>query len=363
MFKKYKKQLILSSIVILLPMVFGLIMWNKLPNTFVTHWGADGAADGFSSKAFAVFFIPALLLALQFICVWITGRTNRGNEQSPKVMNLIFCIMPVISLLVCGMMYAIALGRTLDVALLLPVFLGLLFVIMGNYMPKCTRNSTVGIKVIWALNNEENWNATHRFAGKVWVISGLIAAFSALLPMKIGYPILFVALIGGGLLPALYSYLYYRKQVKAGTAKRTKDMPVDKRTKNIRRISLVLAIAILIGCGYFLFTGSIEYEFREDALVMDATFYAPITLRYDEIQTLEYREENVDGVRVGGFGSFKLQLGNFQNDEFGNYTRYTYVKPDSCIIITAKGKTLVFSGKDAAETEAIFNKLIEQLMP
>ncbi|MBR6595304.1 MAG: SdpI family protein [Oscillospiraceae bacterium] len=363
MFKKYKKQLILSSIVILLPIVFGLIMWSKLPNTFVTHWGADGAADGFSSKAFAVFFIPALLLALQFICVWITDRTNRGNEQSPKVMNLIFCIMPVISLLVCGMMYAIALGRTFDAALLLPVILGLLFVVIGNYMPKCTRNSTVGIKVIWALNNEENWNATHRFAGKAWVISGLIAAFSALLPMKIGYPILFVALIGGGLLPALYSYLYYRKQVKAGTAKRTKDMPVDKRTKNIRRISLVLVIAILIGCGYFLFTGSIEYEFREDALVMDATFYAPITLRYDEIQTLEYREENVDGVRVGGFGSFKLQLGNFQNDEFGNYTRYTYVKPDSCIIITAKGKTLVFSGKDAAETEAIFNKLIEQLMP
>ena len=363
MFKKYKKQLILSSIVILLPIVFGLIMWSKLPNTFVTHWGADGAADGFSSKAFAVFFIPALLLALQFICVWITDRTNRGNEQNPKVMNLIFCIMPVISLLVCGMMYAITLGRTFDAALLLPVILGLLFVVIGNYMPKCTRNSTVGIKVIWALNNEENWNVTHRFAGKVWVISGLIAAFSALLPMKIGYPILFVALIGGGLLPALYSYLYYRKQVKAGTAKRTKDMPVDKRTKNIRRISLVLAIAILIGCGYFLFTGSIEYEFREDALVMDATFYAPITLRYYEIQTLEYREENVDGVQVGGFGSFKLQLGNFQNDEFGNYTRYTYVKPDSCIIITAKGKTLVFSGKDAAETEAIFNKLIEQLMP
>ena len=363
MFKKYKKQLILSSIVILLPILFGLIKWNKLPDTFITHWGADGAADGFSSKAFAVFFIPVLLLAFQFFCVWITDRTNRGNKQNPKVMNLVFCIMPVISLLVNGMLYAVALGRTFDASILLPVILGLLFVIIGNYMPKCTRNTTVGIKVIWALNNEENWNATHRFAGKVWVISGLIAAFSGLLPMYIGYPIVFVALIGGGLIPTLYSYLYYRKQVKAGTAKRIKEVPVDKRTKNIRRISLVLIIAILICCGIFLLTGSIEYEFREDALVMDATYYASITLRYDEIQTLEYREENVDGVRVGGFGSFKLQLGNFQNDELGNYTRYTYTNPDSCIIITAKGKTLVFSGKDAAETEAIFNQLIEQLMP
>ena len=363
MFKKYKKQLIISSLVILLPILFGLILWNKLPDTFVTHWGGDGEADGFSSKAFAVFFIPALLLVMQLFCVWITDKTNRGNEQSPKVMNLVFCIMPVISLLVNGMVYATAMGKVLDAATLLPLLLGLLFAIVGNYMPKCTRNSSIGIKVIWALNNEENWNVTHRLAGKVWVIGGLIAAFSALLPMKIGYPIMFTALIGSGFIPTLYSYLYYRRQLKNGTAVATKDIPVDKRTKMIRRISLVLVIAILIGCGFFLFTGSIEYTFQEDALVMDATFYSSITLRYDSIQTIEYREENVDGVRVGGFGSFKLQLGNFQNDEFGSYTRYTYLKPESCIIVTANGKTLVFSGKDAAETEAIFQELIEQLMP
>lgn len=361
MFKKYKKQLVISSIVILLPIVFGLILWNKLPDSFATHWGVDGQADGFSSKAFTVFCIPLLLLVMQIFCVWITEKTNRGNEQSPKVMNLIFCIMPVISLLSCGMMYAIALGKTFDAALLLPVILGLLFVIIGNYMPKCTQNSTVGIKVIWTLNNEENWNVTHRFAGKVWVICGLIAIFSALLPMKIGYPIMFVTLIGGGLLPALYSWLYYRKQVKAGTAPRTKDIPVDPKTKTIRRVVWVLVIAILIGCGFILFSGSIEYEFREDALVMDATFSAPIQLRYDEVETIEYREGNVDGVRVNGFGSLRLLLGYFENEEFGTYSRYTYYKNESCIIVTTESDTLVFSGKDAAETQEIYQELINRI--
>ena len=361
MFKKYKKQLIISSIVILLPTVFGLIMWNKLPDTFATHWGVDGQADGFSRKAFAVFFIPALLLVMQLFCVWITDRTNRGNEQSPKVMNLVFCIMPVISLLCNGMFYAIALGKTLNAATFLPILLGLLFAIVGNYMPKCTQNSTVGIKVIWTLNNEENWNATHRFAGKTWVIAGLITVFSALLPVKIGYPIMFISLIGAGAGSTLYSYLYYRKQVKAGTAVATKDIPVDKRTKMIRRISLVLVIAILIGCGFILFTGSIEYDFREDALVMDATFSAPIQLRYDEIQTIEYREGNVDGVRTAGFGSLRLLLGYFENEEFGTYSRYTYYKNDSCIIVTTTEDTLVFSGVDDAETQDIYQELINRI--
>lgn len=361
MFKKYKKHLILSSVVILLPIVFGLLLWNQLPDSFATHWGVDGQPDGWSNKGFAVFFLPVLMLLMNLFCVWITDLTNRGNDQSQKVMNLIFCIMPVISLLSNGMVYALALGKTWEISSLMPITLGLLFAIIGNYMPKCTQNTTIGIKVIWALNNEENWNATHRFAGKTWVAAGLLTAFSAFLPIKIGYPVMFVSLIGAGFGSALYSCLYYRKQLKLGTAVATKDVPLDPKMKTIRRVAWIVVTAIVIGCSFLLFSGSIEYDFREEALVMDATFYAPITLRYENIEDMEYREGNVDGVRVGGLGSFRLLLGFFESEEFGTYSRYTYYKPDSCIVVTAKGDTLVFSGKDAAETRAIYEELLTRI--
>lgn len=361
MFKKYKKQLIISSIVILLPIVFGLILWDQLPDSFATHWGVDGQPDGWSSKGFAIFFAPVFLLAMHIFCVWITDLTNRGNEQSPKVMNLIFCIIPVLSLLTNGMVYAIALGKTWEITNLMPITLGLLFAIIGNYMPKCTRNSTIGIKVIWTLNNDENWNATHRFAGKTWVAYGLITMFSALLPTKIGYPIMFIALLGAGFGAMLYSWLYYRKQLKAGTAVPVKEIPMDKTTRTVRRVGMIVCIAILIFCGFVMFSGSIEYEFQDEALVMDASFYSPITLRYENIETIEYREGNVEGVRTSGFGSLKLLLGFFENEEFGTYSRYTYYKPDGCIVITAKGKTLVISGKDMAETLEIYTTLLDKI--
>jgi uncharacterized membrane protein len=361
MFKKYKKQLIISSIVILLPIVFGLIFWDKLPETFATHWGVDGQPDGFSSKAFAIFFLPLFLVAMQFFCVWITDLTNRGNAQSPKVMNLIFCIVPVLSLITNGMVYAIAMGKVLDMYAMMPILLGALFALIGNYMPKCTQNTTVGIKVIWTLNNEENWNATHRFAGKTWVAAGLIAMLSAFLPTKIGYPIMFVALIGAGAGAALYSYLYYRKQMKAGTAVPTKDIPVDPKTRTSRRIVRVLVLAILIGAGFVMFSGSIQFDFQENALVMDATFSTPITLRYENIEAIEYREGNVEGTRVGGFGSLRLLLGFFENEEFGTHSRYTYYKPESCIVVTVKGDTLVFSGADAQETQEIYRELLKRI--
>lgn len=361
MFKKYKKQLIISSVVILLPILVGLLLWNQLPDSFATHWGVDGQPDGWSSKGFAIFFVPVFLLLMNLFCVWITDLTNRGNEQSPKVMNLIFWIMPVISLMTNGMMYTIALGKVWDVNALMPILMGSLFTVVGNYMPKCTWNTTIGIKVIWTLNNEENWNATHRFAGKVWVAGGLITLFSAFLPTKIGYPIMFAALFGIALSSVLYPWLYHRKQMKEGTAADGKSLQLDPTAKLIGRIGRVIGILLLIFCVYFLFAGSIEYDFREDALVMDATFFSPITVRYENIEQIEYREGSVSGVRTGGFGSFRLLLGFFENEEFGTYSRYTYYKPESCIVVTAKGDTLVFSGADAAETRAIYEELLNRI--
>lgn len=361
MFKKYKKQLIISSILILLPIVFGLIMWDKLPDSFATHWSVDGQADGWSSKAFGVFFMPLLLVGMQLLCLWITDLTNRGREQSPKVMNLIFGIMPMVSLFSNGMAYAIALDKVWDWNNIMPIFMGLMFVVIGNYLPKCKQNTTIGIKLTWTLNNEENWNVTHRFAGKLWVAGGLITFFSAFLPVKIGYPIMFTALLVTAFGSVLYSYLYHRKQLKSGTAASATAVQLDPNAKWIGRIGCAIGIVLSIVCIFILFTGSIQYDFREDALVMDATFSAPITVRYENIEDIEYREGNVDGTRTGGFGSFRLLLGFFENEEFGTYSRYTYYKPDGCIVATVKGKTLVFSGENGEETREIYNTLLSKI--
>ena len=58
--KSYKKTIIITTLITLLPILFGLALWNKLPDTIATHWGADGQANGWSSKAFAVFGLPCI---------------------------------------------------------------------------------------------------------------------------------------------------------------------------------------------------------------------------------------------------------------------------------------------------------------
>ena len=210
--KQTKLNIILSCIVLLSPMIFGMIVWNKLPESMPIHWGVNGEADRWSSKPFAVFVLPLLILAIHGICIFASRKDFRDKKQSPKVMGLVLWICPLLSVMANSLTYAISLGKEINVFFVVSLTMGTLFVLIGNYLPKCQQNRTVGIRIIWTLKNEANWNATHRFAGKVWVIGGLLLMASSLLPYSI-LPWAMIALLVVFIsLPVLYSYRFYRKE-------------------------------------------------------------------------------------------------------------------------------------------------------
>lgn len=84
MLKKNKFKVIISSIIILLPILYGIIMWNDLPDIITTHWGADGNADGLSGKVFSVFGTPIILLIFHFVCLLFTSLDKRQKDQNQK---------------------------------------------------------------------------------------------------------------------------------------------------------------------------------------------------------------------------------------------------------------------------------------
>ena len=210
--KHTKLNIILSCIILVAPMIFGMIVWNKLPESMPIHWGVHGEVNGWSSKPFAVFVLPLLILAIHGICIFASRKDFRNKKQSPKVMGLVLWICPLLSLMANSLTYAVALGKEINVLFVVSLTMGALFVLIGNYLPKCQQNLIVGIRIIWTLKNEANWNATHRFAGKVWVIGGLLLMASSLLPYSIlpwAMITLLVVFIG---LPVLYSYRFHKKE-------------------------------------------------------------------------------------------------------------------------------------------------------
>lgn len=210
MIRKYWKILLITSITILLPVLAGLILWNQLPAQMPTHWNAAGEIDGWSSKPFAVFGLPGIMLAAQWLCLLGTLADPKRQNHSDKMLHLVLWIIPVLSVVIHTVAYAAALGKEVRMEVVMPILVGLTLAIVGNYLPKCKQNYTIGIKIPWTLNSEENWNRTHRFAGRLWMVCGLAIMLTGFIG---GFWVFLPIVLLMVLVPFLYSYILYRRGV------------------------------------------------------------------------------------------------------------------------------------------------------
>lgn len=210
MVKKNWKTLVITSVIILLPILAGLILWEQLPEQIPSHWNAAGEIDGWSSKSFAVFGMPLILLGIQWLCVLGTGADPKKHNHSEKILHLVLWIIPIINALLSALTYAVALGKEVRMEVAMPVFIGLVLAIVGNYLPKCKQSYTIGIKLPWTLSSEENWNRTHRFAGWLWMVCGLVMMLTGFFG---GFWIFFGIVLVMVLVPVIYSYSLHRKGI------------------------------------------------------------------------------------------------------------------------------------------------------
>lgn len=172
MIKKNKWQLTISLAVILLTILVGVILWDFLPDKLAIHCGTDGQYNGWNNKQLAVFLPSAVILLIHWLCALVSAVDPKNKKQSSKAFRMTFWINTILLVFSCGLIYVTALGMEFSVSVLMTMALGFSFMLIGNYLSKCKRNYAIGIRGSGALNNEENWNATHRFCGKVWMVGG-----------------------------------------------------------------------------------------------------------------------------------------------------------------------------------------------
>ena len=211
--KEHKGKLILTSLLVLLPLVAGVLLWNRLPEQLPMHWNAAGQVDGWGSRLTVVCLLPLFLLVLHWFCVAVCFLDPKNKGQNRKALGLVLWICPAVSLLAGFMTLSTVLGMGLRTEKLVLIFLGILFIVIGNYLPKCRQNYTIGIRVMWALEDEENWVATHRFASRLWVGCGVVILLLAFLPWaSVSLWIVLGLTLLASLASVLYSYIFYRKR-------------------------------------------------------------------------------------------------------------------------------------------------------
>ena len=350
MISKNKWKILLSSLIIVLPAIAALVLKDNVDNGLMGAW-------------YFTWIMPLFLVLVHLFAIFFTLRDNFARGQSEKIINIIFWIIPTISVFSCGIFMMISFGVVSGVSVFVPLLLGLGFVAMGNIMPKATRNRTFGIKIKWTLANDDNWAATHRFSGKLWVVCGILTMLLCFFPFDISMFLIIAILLLAVIPPAVYSYLFYKRQIAEGKA--TKDdydnYPRSESDKKATVATLISLGVILVLVAVLMFVGSISFELGDESMKIGTTFGGGVTLDYSDIESVELREDGVDGMRVSGFASSKLLFGIFTNDELGSYTRYTYTGKGPAIIIKTADGILVIADETPELTESLYDSLSERI--
>lgn len=211
--KNNKVAVIISYLLLFVPLILGAIFYNKMPDQLPTHFGPSGAADSYSSKLVAVIGFPLLFFVVQTVVVFVTAADPKHKNINDSVYSLILFLCPAISLFFTFTVINYGLGNEINVTKYITLFLSLVFIVIGNYLPKSRRNYTLGIRVPWALNSDDNWNATHRLGGVVFIIAGVLGIIVSLFVNE-GLVYYFIGVLALCIIPTIYSYVYYVKYEK-----------------------------------------------------------------------------------------------------------------------------------------------------
>ncbi|MDR3012368.1 MAG: SdpI family protein [Chitinispirillales bacterium] len=206
-------KLAITSFVCLLPICLAFVLYNNLPDRFVMQWSIEGSPNWYAPKAVAVFALPLFFMILNIILNLVVCYYPKRESVSKAMLALIVWLSPVLSLIIVPLMLLANLGVNLPIKMIVFTLVGIVFIFIGNYLPKSRQNVIAGIRIPWTLNNTENWNKTHRFAGPLWIIGGLLFIITAFLPLKntAGIIIIMTILSMTIIVPVLYSFILHKK--------------------------------------------------------------------------------------------------------------------------------------------------------
>ena len=169
------KTLIVTSLVCLLPILLGIALWQKLPSSVPIHFDINNNPDNFASKEFAVFGMPVLMVLLQFICCIITDANSKKHGERKKFEKVVKWIIPLLTVVLQIITFCYAIGYKVDIRRVVSVIVGVMLVVIGNYMPKFDYIKNYDLST-------EKAKKINRFIGFETVVMGILFFISIFLP-------------------------------------------------------------------------------------------------------------------------------------------------------------------------------------
>jgi uncharacterized membrane protein len=208
---KLSQHTVINICLILAAFAFAAAMYNSLPESVPTHWNDQGIVNGYTPKPLGVFILPLMMLGVYLMFLIVPSISPSGFRINRFIhVYWILCTVTIGFLLVMTIFALLkAQGSSVPLNRVVNAGIGVLIIVIGNFLGKVTKNFFVGIRTPWTLASDEVWFRTHRLAG----ISFVIAGFIVLIAAALGYGGSWVAfiIIGAALISIIYSAVIYKR--------------------------------------------------------------------------------------------------------------------------------------------------------
>ncbi len=207
----------LGPVVIAGMLVFLAASWSHLPLRMAVHWNAAFQVDRWGSRLAAAGVFPVVALGC-WLLIPLLRRIDPRREHYERFDPTFWIIVNLLVLLLAALEVAVVgfnLGWPVDMQRVVLTLVGLLFVALGNYMPRVRSNWWMGIRTPWTLSSERVWRETHRLGGRTFVLGGVVTMVAAVLPKAVAPWVALAGLVVGGFVPVVWSYVLWRRESDA----------------------------------------------------------------------------------------------------------------------------------------------------
>ena len=203
----------LAPLLILITIVATAIVYPRLPTRVPVHWGANGQVDRYGSRFEGAWLLPLVMagawLLLRFLPRIDPWRAN--YEKFADTYELFINSLVALLLVMQGVMLATALGQRVAMYRVVPALVGVLFIILGNALPRARPNWWFGIRTPWTLSSNRVWMKTHRVGGYLMTVAGLLMLLAAAVQSAWTLIVAFAAVLVAAFGSLVYSYLAWKQ--------------------------------------------------------------------------------------------------------------------------------------------------------
>lgn len=213
-FKITKSLEIFSVLLVIASWIASIYFYRLLPELVVTHWNIQGVADGYSTRGVGAFALP-IIITISYILFLILPTIDPQKKRYADF-GRAYQYIKVAILLILVAIYIVAslvnIGYAIQIQIVVPVLVGLLFFVIGTNLGNVKKNYFVGIRTPWTLSSEDIWNKTNSLAGTLFMLAGLAIVVSTFLNPTFSFVVLILAILIAALVPILYSFILWKKE-------------------------------------------------------------------------------------------------------------------------------------------------------